>query len=240
MALGPDDIIPAVMPYVSIIFDTIWMVLQLVLILVGIAYAVFMFKYDTKIEIRDQSKGYRTIGKSTRARRYTDKKTGTPMLQLFHPIIFRGERINEPPSECLIPCKSRLTPKMYSFVRKDGLFYPINNYILGVEHRVVNEETGQNNTIYSIEGSGLEVNRDYNAEQAIQNTLIEKATTYRNKKPTEIIASYALMIITIIASGVVMWYAWKQFGNVAYAIASLKEPLESGILQAAQNIIGPG
>jgi len=240
MAIGPDDIIPTIMPYVDVLFSTIWIVLRLVLILAGIAYAIFLFKYDVRIEIRDQAKGYRTIGRTVRARRYMDKKTGTPMLQLFHPLIFRGEKINEPPSECLIPCRSRMTPKMYSFVRKNGLFYPIDNYILGVEHKVVNEETGENNTVYSIEGSGLEVNRDYNAEQAIQNTLIEKATTYRNKKPTEIIASYALMIITIITCGVVMWYAWKTFGNIAYAISELKEPLESGIMQAAQNIIGPG
>jgi len=49
-----------------------------------------------------------------------------------------------------------------------------------------------------------------------------------------------LMIITIIVSGVVMWFAWKQFGNMAQAIASLREPLKEGIVAAAQGIIGPG
>ena len=153
---------------------------------------------------------------------------------------FMGEVINEPPAECLVAHRSRITTKMYDFVRKDGLYYPVQNFVLGVMRNVINEKTGESNTIYSLEGSGLEVNRDYDAEQAIQNTLIDKATTYRNRKPTEIIASYALMIITIITCGVVMWFAWKQFGNMAGAIASLGPPLREGIVGAAQGIIGPG
>jgi len=117
-----------------------------------------------------------------------------------------------------------------------------------LKKEVLNKETGkieiqivkEEREVYSIQGSGLEISRDYDAEQAIQNTLIEKATTYRNKKPTEVIASFALMIITVIVSGVVMWFAWKNFGNMAGAIASLNEPLRQGIAGAAQSIIGPG
>ncbi len=94
-------------------------------------------------------------------------------------------------------------------------------------------------TYYSLEGSGLEVNRDFNSEQAIQNMLKEKAISYRNRKPTEIIASYALMIITIVISGVLMFFALKQFGGLSDAIRSLQQPLEDGIVQAAQNVLGP-
>lgn len=227
-------------PYLSQTLDVIWMIAQLVGILLLIGYGVLLYLYDTKINVREYSKGGRTITYSTRARRIRDKTTGAPKLRFFGTMGFRGELINEPPAECLIAHRSRITNKMYDFIRKDGLYYPINNLVLGVVHKVVDENTGKNNTIYSIEGSGLEINRDYDAEQAIQNTLIEKATTYRNRKPTEIIASFALMIITIIVCGVVMWFAWKQFGNMAGAIASLKEPLKGGIVQAAQGIIGPG
>ena len=185
-----------------------------------------------------------------------DKKTGAPKLKLFGKFGFMGQIINLPPAECLIAHRSRITPKMYDFVKKDGLYYPIQNLVLGiarevtvdVEREVLNPKTKkremqtfkERRIQYGVEGSGLEISRDYDAEQAIQNQLIEKAQTYRTKKPTEIIASYALMIITIIVSGIVMWYAWKQFGNMAGAIASLREPIKEGIIGAAQNIIGPG
>ena len=120
------------------------------------------------------------------------------------------------------------------------MYYPIQNFVLGMLVEVEDENTKERKQVYTIQGSGLEVNRDFDSEQAIQNKLIEEAVQFRNKKPTEIIASYALMIITIITCGIVMWFAWKQFGNMAGAIASLREPLREGIIGAAQNIIGPG
>ena len=120
------------------------------------------------------------------------------------------------------------------------MYYPIQNFVLGAMQEVIDKKTGEKKFIYTVEGSGLEVNRDYDSEQAIQNTLIEKATVYRNRKPTEIIASFALMIITIVVSGVVMWFAWKQFGNIAVAISDLREPLREGLVGAAQGILGPG
>lgn len=235
-----DSFLASASPYVSQTLDMVWMVVQLVGILALIGYGFLLYKYDTKINVREYSKGGRTITYITRATKIRDKSTGAPKLRFFGTMGFRGDVINEPPAECLVAHRSRITNKMYDFVKKDGLYFPINNLVLGVMHKVVNKETGETKTVYSIEGSGLETNRDYDAEQAIQNTLIEKATTYRNRKPTEIIASFALMIITIIVCGIVMWFAWKQFGNMAGAIASLNEPLRSGIVQAAQNIIGPG
>ena len=235
-----DNFLATATPYFGQIFDFMWMIIKLLGLLVLLAYGYIVWKYDTRINVREYSKGGRTITYTTRARRYKDKRTGAPMMQFFGHMGFMGEKINEPPAECLVAHRSRITNKMFDFIKKDGLYYPVQNLVMGVAHKIVDEETGRNKIIYSIEGSGLEVNRDYNAEQAIQNTLIEKATAYRNRKPTEIIASYALMIITIITCGVVMWFAWKQFGNMAGAIASLGPPLKEGILGAAQGIIGPG
>jgi len=240
MATIVDDLLANATPYVGQMLDLVWMIIQLVLLLAVIGYGVMLYMYNTKISVREYSKGGRTITYETRAMKIRDKKTGAPKLRFFGMMGFKGEIINEPPAECLVAHRSRVTNRMYDFVRKDGLYYPIQNFVLGVLHKVVNEKTGENSTVYSLEGSGLEVNRDYDAEQAIQNTLIDKATAYRNRKPTEIIASYALMIITIITCGVVMWFAWKQFGNMAGAIASLNEPLRQGIAGAAQGLIGPG
>lgn len=235
-----DQFIVQVGPYMNQFFDIVWMAIRLIGLLAIIGYGILIYKYNTKINVREYSKGGRVITFTTRAIRIKDKMTGAPKLRMFGFMGLKGDIINEPPAECLIACRSRITNKMYDFVRKDGLYYPIQNLVLGVRHQVKDEETGETKEEYSLEGSGLEVNRDYDAEQAIQNTLIEKATAYRNRKPTEIIASFALMIITIIVSGVIMWFAWKQFGNMAGAIASLKEPLREGIVGAAQGILGPG
>ncbi len=234
-----DQFIANAGPYFDQMFTVIWMFLRLGMILGVIGYGFFLWKFDTKVNIREMAKGGRTITSSTRAYKKRDKNTGAPKLKLFGTMGFKGDVINEPPSECLVPFKSRLTNKMYDLIKKDGLYYPVQNFVLGTMHETTDEH-GKKQMVYSTQGSGLEVNRDYDAEQAIQNTLIEKAMVYRNRKPSEIIASFALMIITIIVSGVIMWFAWKQFGNMAGAIASLNEPLKSGIVQAAQGIIGPG
>ena len=240
MAITPDSIIPTIGPYLIEILDVVWMFVQLLLLLALIGYGFMLYMYNIKINIRDYSKGGRLIVRTTRAKKVKERGTGNPKLQLFGIMGFKGERINEPPAECLVPYRSRVTNKLYDFVKKDNNYYPVQNFVLGIEHEVVDEKTGEKKIVYSTEGSGLEVSRDYDAEQAMQNILIEKATVYRNRKPTEIVASYALMIITVVVSGVIMYFAWKQFGNMAGAIASLREPLKEGIAGAAQSIIGPG
>ena len=234
-----DSFLASAGPYVSQILAVVWVILQLLGLLALIGYGLLLYRYDIKINVREYSKGGRTINYTTRAVKFKDKKTGSPKLRFFGMMGFRGDTINEPPAECLIAYKSRITNKMYDVVKKDGLYYPVQNFVLGVMHRVVGDD-GKERITHSIEGSGLEISRDYDAEQAIQNTLIEKATTYRNRKPTEIIASYALMIIVIVGSFFMMFYAWKQFGNIAGAITSLGPPLKEGIMGAAQGIIGPG
>lgn len=235
-----DDFIAQITPFLGQAFDVVWMVLRLVLLLGLIGYGFLLFTYNIKLNIREYSKGGRVINYTTRAVKVKDKKTGAPMLRTFGMMGIKGEMINEPPAECLISNKSRITYKMYDFVKKDGLYYPVQNLVLGIKKQYKDEDTGEIKEIYTIEGSGIELSRDYDAEQAIQNTLIEKATSYRNKKPTEIIASYALMIITIIGSFIMMWYAWNQFGNIAQAITGLQQPLKEGLAGAVSGIVGPG
>ena len=234
-----DDFLVLAGPYAEQMFIVIWMILRLLGLLAAIAWGFMLWRYDIKVNVREYSKGGRTITSTTRAVKFRDNTTGAPKLRFFGTLGFRGEVINEPPAECLVAHRSRITNKMYDFIKKDGLYYPVQNFVLGVKEKY-EDNNGKIQERYTLEGSGLEVNRDYDAEQAIQNTLIEKATAYRNRKPTEIIASFALMIITIIVSGVIMWFAWKQFGNMAGAIASLGVPLKEGIVGAAQGIIGPG
>lgn len=235
-----DSFLASAGPAVSQMLDVVGMFLQLLLLLGTIAYGFMLWRYDVKIHVRELSKGGRTIMSSMRAMGIKEKKTGAPKLQTFGFMGFKGEVISMPPAECLVPTRGRVTRKVYDFVKKDGLYYPIQNFVLGMLREAKDEKTGEKTFVYTIEGSGLEVNRDFDSEQAIQNKLIEEASQFRNKKPTEIIASYALMIITVIVSGVVMWYAWKTFGQIGGDIASLKEPIREGIIGATQNIIGPG
>lgn len=235
-----DTFLASAGPVVEQIMGVVIQFLQLGLLLGVIAWGFMLWRYDTKINVREYSKGGRVITYTTRAVKFKNKRTGSPKLRFFGFLGFRGEVVNEPPAECLVAHRSRLTNKMYDFVKKDGLYHPVQNFVLGVKQTIVDEDTGKEKDVYSIEGSGLELDRDYDAEQSVQNKLIEEAVQFRNRKPTEIIASFALMIITIVVSGVVMWFAWKQFGNIAIAIEGLKQPLKEGLLGAAQGIIGPG
>ncbi len=253
-----DSFLASAGPAVQQIVGVIGQFLQLFLLLGVLAYGFMLWRFDIKVHVRELSKGGRTIMSSQRAMSFKEKKTGAPKLRMFGTMGFGGEVISLPPAECLVPTRSRITTKVYDFVKKDGLYYPVKNFVLGVmqpmtvmvDEEKLDEKTGKMEKTgkqiekvyeeYTIEGSGLEIDRNFDSEQAIQNKLIEEAVQFRNRKPTEIIASYALMIITIIVSGVVMWFAWKQFGNMAGAIASLGPPLKEGILGAAQNIIGPG
>jgi len=248
MALTAPDIIPSISPYIVELLDVVWQFVKLGLVLGVIAYAGMVYMFDTRVNVREYSRGGRTINYQTRARRFKDRISGMPKLRFFGYFGFKGEVINEPPAECMVSFKSRLTNKMYDFVKKDGLYYPVQNYVVGVPQKmhkeVIDPKTKKKVIVeydgFTTEGTGLQVNRDYDAEQAIQNKLIEEALKYRNRKPTEIIASFALMIITIITAGIIMWYALRNFGSLAGAVASLKEPLQQGLQGAAQSIIGPG
>lgn len=235
------EILPSIAPYFTGFMDVAWIYIQLGLWLGVIGYIVFIvYMFNIKLNIREFSKGGRLIVRTTRAKKIIDKRTGAPKLKMIGIFGFNGIIINEPPADCLVPYRSKLTNKLYDFVLKDGNYHPVSNFCLGRKHEVVDKKTGERTIVYSLEGSGLEVSRDYDSEQAIQNILIEKATTYRNRKPTEIVAGIAAVIVCVVVSGVIMYFAWKEFGNMAGAIASLREPLKQGIQGAAQSIVGPG
>ena len=199
-----DKFLASVAPSLVVALDIVWMIVQLILLIMAIVYGFILWRYDIKVNIREYSKGGRVIASTTKAVKFKDKNTGAPKLKLFGTMGFRGEVISEPPAECMIAHRSRITNKMYDFIKKDGLYIPVNNLVLGVKEKYKDDD-GNIKEMHTLEGSGLEITRDYDSEQAIQNILIEKATAYRNKKPTEIIASYALMIIVIIGSFVIMW-----------------------------------
>ena len=234
-----DDFLAAAGPAAVQAVDVIVQFVQLGLLLVVIAWFYIMWRFDTRVNIREYSKGGKIINRTSRAMEIKEKRTGAPKLKFFGYMGFKGEVISKPPAECLISNDSRVTRKMYDFIKKDGLYYPVKNFVLGVRHEGKDAD-GNTKVVYSLEGSGLEIDRNFDAEQSIQNKLIEEAIQFRNRKTTEILASYALMIITIIVSGVVMWFAWKQFGNMAGAIASLGPPLREGIIAASQGAVGPG
>jgi len=218
----------------------LWIVARFMIGLVAVFFVLQLMRFNVKVSIRDYTKGGRVITWTTAAREYTESKTNTPKLQFFGYMGFFGKTVNQPPSECIIPFRS-ISPfgakKMYDFVRKDGIFYPIQNVVLGQLRDV--EENGEIKQIYTLEGSGLEVSRDYDAEQSIQNTLIMKAQAYRNEKPSILYAMYGLAIILAIGSFITLIYSWNQFGNVGQAIASLREPLKEGIASAVSQKLGP-
>lgn len=255
MALTADQIGPTVSPYLDSFFGWAWTATQFLLIILAIGYVFLLYTYNVKITIREYTKGARTIVYTTNAREYTERKSGAPKLQFFGKFGFSGRKINQPPAECIIPYKSMFKKKMYDFIKKDDLFFPVKNLVLGQRYEVPKEDIQKlphsvldnykvgvkddHGVLYSTQGSGLEVSRDYDAEQAIQNNLIGKAEAYRNEKPTVLYAMYGLAIILAIGSFITMIYSWNQFGNVAGAIDGLKAPIETGITEAVNQRLGP-
>jgi len=134
-----DSFLNAMTPYLGVIFDTIGLFIQLGLILGGVGYGLYLFLFSIKLNIREYSKGGRVISSTSRAMKVRDKKTGAPKLRLFGMFGFAGETINEPPAECLVAHKSPITNKMYDLIRKDGIYYPIQNIVLGIKHKVTQD-----------------------------------------------------------------------------------------------------
>ena len=83
MALTADSILPTITPFIGPALDIAWMIAQLLFLIGGIGYVVLLYFYDTKLNIRQMSKGSRTIVHTTRAKSTKDKKTGVPKLMLF-------------------------------------------------------------------------------------------------------------------------------------------------------------
>ena len=150
-----DKFLASAGPAVSQVLDVVGMFLQLFLLLGVIGYGFMLWRYDIKIHIRELSKGGRTIMSSQRAMAIKEKKTGAPKLKMFGTMGFGGEIISMPPAECLVPTRGRITRKVYDFVRKDGLYYTIQNFVLGMLREVKDKKSGETNCIYTVEGTGL-------------------------------------------------------------------------------------
>ena len=89
----------------------------------------------------------------------------------------------------------------------------------GVEaKKIIKQGEEEVAVVYSIEGSGLEVTRDFDAEQSTLNNLINAADKYKNRKPIEIAAMYGLMIIICVGAFVVLIYSFYKSGQVIEAV----------------------
>jgi hypothetical protein len=230
-----------------------------------VAAIVIMSRFRSTAVVREYTKGGRVVSYQVKAREFTDRKDNIPKLQFFGTMGFAGKIINQPPSECVIPYRGVWVKKMYDLVKKDGLYFPVENLVLGRRYDIptnalddeqaklleqaheradelVQYEVGgykDKRVAYAIEGSGMELSRDYDAESSIENMMLQKAEQYRNQKPSFMYAVYGLAIILAIGSFIVMIYSWNQFGNIADAIAGLKEPLRQGTEAALTQKLGP-
>lgn len=218
----------------------IWSILQLILIVAVLGYIWYYTSYNVRILERKYTKGGRVIVTLKKAKKVFDKKLGHPQIKTFGLLGFKGKIINEPPADCIFPFQSGFgNTTMYDFVIKEGIYYPISNAVLGRKYIVANSELSKDdkfmewaalngleiksvgnpeNVVYSIEGSGLEITRDFEAEQATLNNLINAADKYKNRKPIEIAAMYGLMIIIVIGAFITLIYAFYKSGQIIDAV----------------------
>ncbi len=213
---------------------------QGLLFLIFLYYAYILYSFNRKIMIREYTKGGRTTTKMIRGKKVFDKVLGTPQIQFFGTFGFQGKKIPEPPGDCIFPYKSKMgNTIMYDFLLKDGIYFPISNAILGRRYVMAGPEAEKNpvlmefikekgfevypagkeeNVIYSVEGTGLELSRDFEAEQSTLNNLINAAEKYKNRKPIEIAAMYGLMIIIVVGGFVTIGYALYKTGQISEAV----------------------
>lgn len=216
--------------------------LQIALIFGVLGYIWIYTSFNVKIMVRQMTRGNRTIVEMVRAKKSKEKNLDHPKLQLFGTLGFGGKKITQPPTDCIYPYKSKFgNTTLYDFVVKDAIYYPISNAVLGKKYIVtdkdqpkVDEELNawakekgyeikenpgdQANVIYSMEGSGLETSRDFEAEQATLNDLISAAERYKNKKPGEIYMLYGVVILAIVGGFVTVVYSLYKAGEVTSAV----------------------
>ncbi len=233
-----------------------------ILILIGLYYLYVIYSFNRKIMIREYTKGGRTITRMVRGKKVFDTVLGTPQIQFFGTLGFKGRKIPEPPGDCIFPYKSRMgNTIMYDFLLKDGIYFPISNAILGRRYVMAGEEAHkdtalmdfikekgfevyragkEDNVVYSIEGTGLELSRDFEAEQSTLNNLINAAEKYKNRKPIEIAAMYGLMIIIVIGGFVTIGYALYKTGQISEAVNEGWQIFGEWADLARANKLGPG
>lgn len=241
--LNIDQLVTSSMPTIQNFLAVLWQIIKIVLGLGLLLYFWFYTTFKVRVLERRFTKGGRVIVTLKRAKKIFEKKLGHPQIQFFGVLGFKGKKINEPPADCQFPFTSLIVGNiiMYDYIVKDGLYYPITNAVLGRKYiidtpdrslqqddsfMVYARENGlqvasvgnPETIIYSIEGSGLEVSRDYEAEQATLNNLINAAEKYKNRKPIEIAAMYGLMIIICVGAFVTLIYAFYKSGQIIDAV----------------------
>lgn len=258
---GMEQIVDQIGPAISTTATVVVWAFYLTLILAAIWYVYFYFTFNVKVMLREYTRGGRTVIKIVRAKKIRAKTLSHPRLQFMGMLGFGGKVINQPPAECIYPYKTTFgNTTMYDFVVKDGLYYPVNNLVLGRRFIVQGKEdlnpefisqlksegydvykgAEHENVIYSTEGSGLELSRDFDAEQATLNDLIAAAEKYKNRKPIEIAAMYGLMIIMVVGSFIILFYAFYKTGQIGEAVNRGWEVFQAWGGAAQAQMQGPG
>ncbi|MBI2047485.1 hypothetical protein HYT26_04985 [Candidatus Pacearchaeota archaeon] len=241
----------------------LWGILKL-LGIVGFLLLIWWYtSYNVRLLERKFTKGGRVSISLKRAKKIFDKKLGHPQIQTFGFFGFGSKKLNEPPSDCIFPYQSSFGNSiLYDYIIKEGIYYPISNVVLGRKYIVSSDiqlqqddkfmqwaqENGieiksignPENIVYSIEGSGLEITRDFEAEQASLNNLINAADKYKNRKPIEIAAMYGLMIIIVVGAFITLIYAFYKSGQIIDAVNKGWEIFKDLGGKVVEQKLGPG
>lgn len=232
---SPDAISGAVGPALQITVAWIFAALVVCAILGILIYFFWLRSFNIKITVYELSKSNRTIVTYTKAKLVKQKDLSYPILKLVGQFGFHGDLINQPPSDCSFPIKGKMGNKLlYNFIKKDGIYYPISNAVLGKMY------SKEGKPFYSIEGSGLEIHRDFESEKSTLNNLVLAGDKYRNKKPIEIAAMYGLMIIIVAGSFIVLGYAFYKVGVIEKAALVVAEAVREAGNSVSASQIGPG
>ncbi len=237
-----DQMFASAGPAAGEILSLIWNIIKLLLFVGFLGYLWYYTTFNVRLLERKYTKGGRVTVTIKKAKKVFEKNLMHPQLKTFGTLGFGGKRVNEPPADCVFPFQASFgNTTMYDFIIKEGVYYPVSNTVLGRKYIV---ESGDNelqkddkfmlwakenglqvttignpeNVVYSIQGSGLEVSRDFEAEQATLNNLINAADKYKNRKPIEIAAMYGLMIIIVVGAFITLIYAFYKSGQIIEAV----------------------
>lgn len=222
-------------PLISQIMTIVFFFTKIMLGIVAISMGIYYLTFDCKMMVAQLVKGNRVIISEKRVREFKSKD-GIPKLKSFGiPFLMPAEVVNQGPSDSIYPYRSMLVKKLYCYVKKDGIYFPVSNFVLGTATQ------NEDGTIeYSIEGSGLEISRDFDAEQAAMNNQKDAVDRHKKKKPAEVVMAIGLMIVTILVVGAILIYGFAKTAQGALANAEAAKAIAQMGAQVAQQQLGPG